>query len=98
MGNKQTYNRLLALLLAALCLFVCVTTALPSDDMAHECVGEQCFLCLCLSLRQNPAALSVLPVGLCVLVYFIFKCGIHLPCAIVPAFWSPVCLKVKLSD
>lgn len=98
MSRKYPNARLLALLLAVLCLFGCVTVALSFGDMDHDCAGEQCFLCLCLSLRQGMADVLALPASLCVLVYFVFKWGIPHQNVIVPASWTPVCLKVKLSD
>lgn len=98
MGNKQRNVRLLALMLAALCLFAWAAASPALEGLEHECAGEQCFLCLCLSLGQSLADMLLLPASLCFAVSFVVRCGIHHPNAIVPAAWTPVCLKVKLSN
>lgn len=98
MAKKQMIHKIVMLLLAAVCLLGCLTVSLAAADMAHECSGELCFVCLCTSLGKQLAGTVLLPASLCVLVLIITKCVAQCQCRIFPTFWTPVYLKVKLSN
>ncbi len=88
----------IAWLLAGVCLLCCVSGALPMHSLDHACTGEDCLVCLCISLREVLAAISVLLSVLCFAVCFV-RPHVHRSCILLsPRRWTPVCLKVKLSN
>ena len=97
--NRKTALCAVLIILAVVCLFSFVMGALsdcaPSE---HDCHGEDCFLCLCLSLAEHASAwltlLAFSVAGVCLLAQ---KAACHTADALFSAT-TPVRLKVKLSD
>lgn len=98
MERKSALLIPVALLLAALCLLFCVAAAVPTHGPAHECSCESCLLCLCVSAREKLADMAIL---IPCLLFSFFPVVFFSLCEQVPFCsrrWTPVCLKVKLSD
>ena len=88
----------IAWLLAAVCLLCCLSEGLPRHGMDHACSGEDCLVCLCVSLREMLSAIAIVLAGLHFTVCFL-RAYIHPGSSLVsPRLWTPVCLKVKLSN
>ena len=93
--------RSLALILAVVCLFIFTASALASGhDMGHECTGEDCLICIALSVREKALAsivlLAVVAFALTLSLSSVFVEDIAK--SINSALKTPVRLKVKLSD
>lgn len=98
MKNQRSIFIAIAWLLAAVCLLYCVSGALPMHSLDHTCTGEDCLVCLCISLREALATMSVLLAGLYFTVCFV-RSYVHRGYTLLsPRRWTPVCLKVKLSN
>lgn len=96
--RKSIGFRFLALLLALVCLFCAFTASHAVSSLSHECEGKFCFLCLCISVREHFLS-SYFPVSSALfLLVVLIKLEHTLEDVIFPAFWTPVCLRVKLSD
>ncbi len=90
-------KKLVAWLLIALCLFAFSTYALTSGVLAdHECTGEHCAVCLCMTLREQFQQLLLAAVLLGGLLTVC--CALRVEKCVwlsLRALWTPVCLKVK---
>ncbi len=54
MAKKLISTKAIVCTIAAVCLICLITSALAFGiDMGHDCVGEECFICLCVSLREH---------------------------------------------
>ena len=84
----------------AVLLFIFIATALASGlNMGHECTGEDCLICMAISLRKR----SIHPMLLLCMISVLSLFLIAKPTAASPRFTvfvpiTPVCLKVKLSN
>ena len=100
MEKSMKLTRFLLVCLIAACLALFLASALASGiEMGHECTGENCLICMAISLREK---------ALHTLFLLIAVSGIVLVLAenvaisrdeqtfLVPV--TPVCLKVKLSN
>jgi len=101
MTKRTNAIRLLTTFVALICLFCFITSALASGfDKSHDCAGERCMICLCISLREHIFS------ALLIFAALSFICGIDPILLGVPAtsvesdsaVMTPVCLKVKLSN
>ena len=101
MNTKMLAYRSLLLLLVAVCLFAYAVTVLPLRfDIPHECRGDSCFICLCISLCERLAGslLLLTAVGLTLAILFSAKFCIYCAADYDFVAHTPVCLKVKLSN
>lgn len=93
--------RCLLLLLTLSCLFCFLTYAASFNaSPAHECTGEQCPICLCVTLHEQLLrALTVLTSLYCLFMAVIAlqRLPLRSPSSLREAR-SPVFLKVKLSN
>ena len=101
MTKRMNTIRLLTVFVALICLFCFITSALASGfDKSHDCIGDSCMICLCISLREHIFSALLIFAALSVI------CGIMPIFTDVPVISAksvftvatPVCLKVKLSD
>lgn len=96
--RKHIGVRFLAGLMALFCLFFAFTASHAAGSFSHECEGKFCFLCLCSSVREHFLS-SILPIGSgVILLTVLLRRERTWEDMIFPAFWTPVCLRVKLSD
>lgn len=96
--NRKTMRSLAFTLLALVCLVFFFVGALSDCASGeHDCQGEDCFVCLCLSFAEHAVAV-LLVFALLVLSPLFLKSKIY--CEAEPDFIlaTPVRLKVKLSD
>lgn len=98
MKHNRSMLIAIAWLLAAVCLLCCAVEALPAHEPDHTCSGEGCLVCLCISLREVLSAMAILLSGLVFAVCFEPICAHFGRTMISPRRWTPVCLKVKLSN
>ncbi len=93
--------RSLALLLAVVCLFIFTASALASGhNMGHECTGEDCLICIALSVREKALA-SIVLLAVVAFALTLSPSSSYIENTvnfINTAFKTPVRLKVKLSD
>ena len=93
-------KRMALYLLISVCLFVFVASALASGmDMGHECTGEDCLICMAISLREELFT-QLLPVAVIFALWaLITKASAESSETYpLPVTDTPVCLKVKLSN
>ena len=98
MCSRRGFSIALALLLVAVCLFSCAAEALPVHGAAHACSGENCLVCLCISLRDHLSGLLFVLAGLFLSVCFVRTGDRGISTPLFSGRWTPVCLKVKLSN
>ena len=101
MNREKITHLSLLLLLVAVCLFAYAVTVLPLRvDVPHECRGDSCFVCLCISLCERFAGFLLLTqvAGVAFFVLFACKFSIYSTADCRFAVHTPVCLKVKLSN
>lgn len=86
--------------LVLVCLFVFVVSALASGlDMGHECTGEDCLICMAVSLREKLFTQLLLVAAILTLGVVSVKASAEAAKTTpLPVTDTPVCLKVKLSD
>ncbi len=98
MKHNRNFLIVMVWLLAAVCLLSCVMEAPPVHSLDHDCTGEGCPVCLCISLREVLASLTVLlaavHLAICLARVPIRGCRPLFS----PRRWTPVFLKVKLSN
>ena len=98
--NKEVLAQRLIPLLLVVCLFFCLITASLASgiDADHECMGEHCFICLSIALREQiKVGLSILTAMFSALTCLVFfKGSVTETEDVFTALRSPVCLKVKL--
>ena len=93
-------KRMALYLLISVCLFVFVASALASGmDMGHECTGEDCLICMAISLREELFT-NLLPVAAILALWALTVKTATEPARLcpIPVTDTPVCLKVKLSN
>jgi len=98
MARKHSFFETMALFMAVVCLLCTMTAALPHHDIEHNCSGADCLVCQCVSLREQFGQLQFVLVGLVWLSLLIFICAHNCKENIFSGRWTPVCLKVKLSN
>lgn len=101
MNQKNQSARLIILVLIAVCFFAFIASALASGlNLGHECTGDDCLVCMAISLRERVSSWLVLLVSsLSILALATIKERVdHSACRFFPIPATPVCLKVKLSD
>ena len=67
----------------------------------HDCTGEQCFVCLCVSIQKNLSGVFLIAAGACFVVFALIAfSGRQTPerTDVSIAEQTPVYLKVKLSN
>ncbi|MBQ8407913.1 MAG: hypothetical protein IJY39_03525 [Clostridia bacterium] len=93
-------SKALIIFMIAVFLFTFITSALASGPIiGHECTGENCLICMAISLRERSVLpmlllcmlLAVMPLSAALLLRAHSEQGIYNPV-------TPVCLKVKLSN
>ena len=101
MKTKGRTMQLAICVLVVLCALIFVVSSFASGMCRdHDCAGEQCAICLCISIMENISRIlavvlaSVPALALTVIVVRAFGHGASLDFA----DKTPVCLKVKLSD
>ena len=93
-------KKIILYLLVSVCLFVFVASALTSGiDMGHDCSGEDCLICIAISLREKLFT-NLLPVAVILALWALTVKTATEPAKLcpLPVTDTPVCLKVKLSN
>jgi hypothetical protein len=78
-----------------------VFSFIPGVCADHDCMGEQSFVCRCVSIHKNLSGVLLIAAGACFVVFaFIAFSGSHSPerIDVSIAEQTPVYLKVKLSN
>lgn len=101
MKRSIKISKILLYLLIVVCLFIFIACALASGiDIGHECTGDNCLICMAISLHEK--AVHTLGLFVAVVSAFALVLTAKLPhvCAEQHSYASviPVCLKVKLSN
>ena len=95
---KKSISCIWLLFVALACLFSFFMGALSDCvPQEHDCHGEDCFICLCLSLAEHAVAVIAVFAPLTYLLLF-FKNKAYCEAENVFVLATPVRLKVKLSD
>ena len=99
--NRSTklFKPLLFLLIAISILSFVTVTLASGFDVGHECAGEDCLICLGISLRENMTDILLIFASLLSL-FALIVFAYHVSIITVSSFTSetPVRLKVKLSN
>jgi hypothetical protein len=78
-----------------------VFSFIPGVCADHDCTGEQCFVCLCVSIQKNLSGVFLIAAGACFVVFALIAfSGRQTPerTDVSIAEQTPVYLKVKLSN
>lgn len=98
MKSNRGILTMIAWILAAACLLCCVAQAAPAHGEEHCCSGDRCLVCLFVRLREHLAAISYLLAALLLLACPAPTCASCNRPVLSRQRWTPVCLKVKLSN